>query len=230
MDNRDIIIVIGNPGYGKSSLLNALAQKKIFKSGISIGTGLTQHCETFEDNRFILVDTPGLNDCDRIIRENAAKEIKQCFETYKGKNVKIIFMITLECGRLRPSDNLLIILIHQAINMGSNYSIIFNKLEKSVMNKFEYKSLNGYNLIPTNSILLRPYNPEMDGIDNYLGTVDNELINFIINAPYHKIPKDIENIRHETFEIDIQYLEEKLRMLTNECDKLKDYSPNLINI
>ena len=233
MDSRDVIIVIGNPGSGKSCILNTLAQKTVFKSGISIGTGLTTHCDKFEDNRFILIDTPGVNDCDRTIRENAAKEIRHCFENYIGKNVKIIFIITLESGRLRPADNLLIILIHEAINMGSDYSIIFNKLEKSVMNKFEYQKLSyldGYDLIPTNSVLLRQYNPEMDCADNYLDILDDKLINFIMDAPYHKVPKDVQDIRHHMFEIDIEYLEEQQMMLKDECNKMIECSSDLINI
>ena len=35
------IIGIGNPGAGKSTFLNGLAREILFKSGISIGNGLT---------------------------------------------------------------------------------------------------------------------------------------------------------------------------------------------
>lgn len=38
----EVIVFIGNPGVGKSTLCNSVFQQAIFNSGISIGTGMTE--------------------------------------------------------------------------------------------------------------------------------------------------------------------------------------------
>ena len=53
------IIVIGNPGAGKSTILNGLAGEVLFESGISIGDGLTYQLDERENARgtfLILLD------------------------------------------------------------------------------------------------------------------------------------------------------------------------------
>jgi ribosome biogenesis GTPase A len=40
---REILLFIGNPGVGKSTLINSLISKQVAKSGVSAGSGLTQY-------------------------------------------------------------------------------------------------------------------------------------------------------------------------------------------
>ena len=58
------ILVVGNPGAGKSTILNTLLQKAQFKSGASLGVGLTFRFDKFQENGITYMDTPGL--CDRV--------------------------------------------------------------------------------------------------------------------------------------------------------------------
>ena len=93
------IIAIGNPGCGKSTTLNYLAQQVLFKSGSSFGTGLTYQL----DKRTVLLtidgktaqitfcDTPGLNDARKRIAagEAISKALKVRIKTFTegfGKN------------------------------------------------------------------------------------------------------------------------------------------------
>ena len=59
------IIAIGNPGGGKSTILNGFAGQLLFQSGVSIGSGLTKQLEsktlkgiTYIDQRYL--GGPGL--------------------------------------------------------------------------------------------------------------------------------------------------------------------------
>ena len=67
------IVAIGNPGAGKSTILNGIAGAILFKSGISFGEGLTYQLDEKENSRGKFLDTPGLADNAR--REEAGKAI-----------------------------------------------------------------------------------------------------------------------------------------------------------
>ena len=54
------IIAVGNPGVGKSSFLNSLAGENLFKSGLSIGRGLTYQLDEQVNARGHFLDTPGI--------------------------------------------------------------------------------------------------------------------------------------------------------------------------
>lgn len=42
---RQHILFVGNPGTGKSTLLNSLVGSAVFKSGVSFGGGLTSYLQ-----------------------------------------------------------------------------------------------------------------------------------------------------------------------------------------
>ena len=74
------IIAIGNPGCGKSAALNYLAQRNpvAFKSGISIGSGLTSVLDECTVGNITYKDTPGLNDICMI--KKAGEEISKALK------------------------------------------------------------------------------------------------------------------------------------------------------
>ena len=80
------IIAIGNPGCGKSTTLNYLAKQVLFKSGPSIGTGLTYKLDkkatsvkmNGEMAQITFCDTPGLNDARK--RKAAGEAISEALK------------------------------------------------------------------------------------------------------------------------------------------------------
>ena len=62
MSGKEFFLFIGNPGVGKSTILNGILMEARFKSGFSPGKGLTSVLQCEEKNGKIYVDTPGLAD------------------------------------------------------------------------------------------------------------------------------------------------------------------------
>lgn len=82
-------IFIGNPGSGKTTLVNCLSNGHAnFESGLSFGGGLTQKCQVWRsDTGLCYIDTPGL--ADENLRKQAAKEIVEALRIERGK-IKVI--------------------------------------------------------------------------------------------------------------------------------------------
>ena len=53
-------LFIGNPGAGKSTLANCIAERVLFKSGIFCGSGKTDKLDKKEANGIMYLDTPAL--------------------------------------------------------------------------------------------------------------------------------------------------------------------------
>ena len=72
-------ILLGNPGTGKSTLLNGRIGSAQFKSGASIGTGLTAELQIYVDHAggVNYLDPPGLHD-DK--EKQAVQEIDKAFK------------------------------------------------------------------------------------------------------------------------------------------------------
>ena len=123
-------LFIGNPGVGKSTLANCIANKYLFKSGVSLGHGPTFQLDLKEHKGITYLDTPGLVDIK--LREQAAKAITKALR--KNGRYQIFFVITLEAGRIRPEDMATIKLVMDSTSDIKHYSIIINKLSTVVYN------------------------------------------------------------------------------------------------
>ena len=128
------IIAVGNPGAGKSTLLNCLAGMPLFKSGLSIGRGLTYKLDERINENGHFLDTPGL--ADEELRKEAGIAISEGLR--KGGQFKVLFFVTEQRGRVVHQDATTIQLVHEAApEIGSDYGIIVNMVSRGVL-----KSLN----------------------------------------------------------------------------------------
>ena len=95
-------IFIGNPGNGKSTLLNILCNKNVFKAGHSVGKGLTTTHKKYSIGDITYMDTPGLNDADDCLRKQASAEISKALKS--GGDYKVIFVVGEKNGRVLAAD------------------------------------------------------------------------------------------------------------------------------
>ena len=77
---NEAILCIGNPGTGKSTLLNSTMGTLKFRSGFSLGSVKTNKMEEYVHDGRLYVDTPGL--ADPKLREQSAKSVLRAFITW----------------------------------------------------------------------------------------------------------------------------------------------------
>ena len=187
---RAVIMFCGNPGVGKSTLCNSVFGKAVFNSGISVGTGMTIHKQEYMHENKLYIDTPGLRDVEKA--EQAALEIEAALK--KNNNYKIVFVATLDEGRIRADDLVTINKVCDAIKSNFEYGLIFNKITKKTVQKIEqtgfaqetlYRYLTPLKKKPALTIILTR-DEEIEGEDNmYFQSGDEnrrkllEFINFL---------------------------------------------------
>lgn len=227
------IIMAGNPGAGKSFLLNSLSGSILFPSGISLVDGKTKNFCTRTRNGCKFSDTPGLDDYNS--RQRAAGEISKALR--QGGTFKLIFVTTLEEGRVRPADVTTINLVLRAIesvaanhDVTGRFSVLVNKCSPRIMKMMEKKN----NIERVRGVYSKSKRVEHLGFlprredafdgDNVLVTCPEDLQQFIEKAPDINIPvksdvkvctDDFQN-ECESIQKMIVQVEEQLKELENE--------------
>ena len=219
-------VLIGNPGVGKSTLLNTLLGRVAFKSGISFGNGLTQILQIERDEAGnSLIDTPGLSDVE--LRQKAAEEIKKALT--RGGHFKIIFVITLEAGRIRPDDKTTMKLVLQAADMiNRNYSIIINKAPEEIIEfarvteqREKLLSLLNHGLPGTECVYFNSYDRTLDCVKDTKSSLDERLKKFLKEAPTLKIVReDVKDIQVNEFDVIRNVMSKKLKELEENNKRL----------
>lgn len=225
------IALIGNPGTGKSTILNGLVGRAAFCSGISYGTGLTTRLQEYKhsDGRSYF-DTPGLDDIDK--RKEAGLEIDRLLR--EDKPLKIIFVVFVINGRARTEDAATLRLVLNAIQSvtDNQFGVIINQAQKEVVDTmrsdpFKEKkvrtSITGNRL--TEHWCYVTSDEELSGKDNGL-LMNDELRNFFERVPETRAKGvSVEEIDTASFDEKLaeakQLFDERERLLQQELSTQK---------
>jgi GTPase Era involved in 16S rRNA processing len=216
--DKEYFLLVGNPGTGKSTLINSLIGKEVAHAGLSLtGSGITKKMQVFEHNNRIYIDTPGLDEDSVQERLDAAKEIEKALK-FAG-SYRIFFVFTLEAGRIKPADVATLNLVMNAIGkQDKKYNIIVNKLEKKLLgNKENIRNYFNSGENKTNSIYLLPFSSE---INNNLLVLDDAFKQWFYNDSL-SMPLEPKDISEPSSDVD-----KKLADYEKEIKRLQDELKN----
>ncbi|KAF9084273.1 hypothetical protein BGX29_002631, partial [Mortierella sp. GBA35] len=128
------VIFVGNPGVGKSALLNALGGN--FPSGCSEVSGLTKDVTiqlvTTDGRPLRLFDVPGIDDCVEEGEDNTIVRHLQMLqkELNRGGRFVIFFVFTPRNGRIEPSDYLIMKTVLDSLVKAPMVGLILTQVKK----------------------------------------------------------------------------------------------------
>ncbi len=227
---EEVIVFCGNPGVGKSSLCNSIFQEALFQSGVSFGKGMTELGQKRVYQNKLYIDTPGLSDIN--LREKAAQEIENSLK--HNSNYKIVFVATMESGRIRPDDLVTINTVCDAIKTKFEYGLVFNKVSKALeeqINKMgidkaildKFLDLVSLHKKPSSVVILQK-NTDMEDCDNkYFQTTDKNrvrLLNFLDGLKANRVEANsVDKIDVRDFQAKIEEMEKHHKAAMEEMNK-----------
>jgi hypothetical protein len=215
-------LFLGNPGTGKSTLINCLVGASNLKSGLSWGGGLTQDYQRVDHDGITYMDTPGL--ADETIQDQAAKAITTALQ--QGGRYKLFFMMRLQNGRVMSEDLVTLERVLGAVDVAPTkirFSVIFNNVDKKQYNpltqpdsaafKSVHSVVNGRQF-KTDAFCFIPAIAELDEASDAVITLPGHVYDFMNMAPSMKIdPRVVKPVDPRGFQ-------QQAQMLQAEMDEL----------
>ncbi|KAG0236863.1 hypothetical protein BGW41_000334 [Actinomortierella wolfii] len=133
------LLLVGNPGVGKSYLLNSLGGH--FASGFSAVDGLTSQCThsdvyiESESSYVRLVDVPGLLETNGPRMKENGRAIAEALRK-KGK-FKLVFVLAESSGRVHPADLYTIGKVMKAVDYAVDVGLVINKVPDDEMEYYQ---------------------------------------------------------------------------------------------
>lgn len=224
------VLLLGNPGTGKSTLLNSLIGRPVFQSGISLGVGHTQFLQEYHAHGVTYIDTPGL--ADVALRQQAAAAITAALR--KHGSYKLFFVIMLRSGRVRPEDVVTINKVIESVDISPlSFSVIVNSVKpvahRRILSDQQactaiLSSLNS-GQHSTQSVCFLPLMTELEEKRNtIMRPCPPDFVAFVNRAPGVFIPLErVRNVtlNHATFEHQLAQAQSEITRLTKENDDLE---------
>lgn len=223
-------LFIGNPGTGKSTLINGLCGEVVMDARVSFtGRGITYKFNSrMVDGVGRVMDTPGLADDD--LKHQAAKAIEQALKS--GGFFRIFFVLTEVSGRIRPEDKTTMKLILDAAPTLTRYSIIVNKVHSNwkntlLQNEAYFTDFCTYLLegLPraTMSFYFMEKMDKLDYKDNVEYEAPLEIAAFIKSAPGMEIKQeDVGEVKADAMEYLKREFEEQYKKLDEDKKLLEE--------
>lgn len=221
-------LFLGNPGTGKSTLINCLIGDTVFKAGVCYGGGLTDFFQKHEHNGNVYMDTPGL--ADRKLMKKAAASITEALR--QSGTYKLFFMVRLENGRVVADDLSTIETVMSCIGMKEvPFTVIINNVKKrqfkAMMEKrdafWKVVTLVNAGKYTTPQIVFIPSLPDLDEEDNAIAELPAHVTQFIqVEAPTVVIkPENVSEVKAEEFLRLVEELRVELGRLQEDNNALR---------
>lgn len=223
------LIFAGNPGAGKSTLANTVLGEPIFRSGVALGQGLTQVLDSHVMGDIKVSDTPGFDDIN--LRDRAASEISSGLS--QGGQLRLIFVVTLEEGRVRRSDVATIATILDAlenvhVDVNNKFSLIVNKChdrELQLLQQEEYANIvrqafGGHRQV--GHMVCLPKDESAVGSDDTLLTEGvDALLSSVFDAPVMVVPDVAVNVEADSFDARLEELRGEIGRVRERLEELQ---------
>eukprot|EP00923_Selenidium_pygospionis_P052484 GHVN01090860.1.p1 GENE.GHVN01090860.1~~GHVN01090860.1.p1 ORF type:complete len:269 (-),score=24.08 GHVN01090860.1:466-1272(-) len=134
-EHTEYTVFVGNPGVGKSRLLNGLSGTNVFKSGLSwSGSGVTTATKfhILKKGKSYIIDTAGLGD-DLNTRSRAYKKIIGALS--QNGRYRVIFVVQPNGGRVMGPDAHLLLL--ESVPAQTPFAIILNKVASNYVKRIK---------------------------------------------------------------------------------------------